>query len=110
MIAYASDTDYDSTSTRASGHGPFDDTNDVGVIWITTSYPYSDEDFLDELEIARCQHFIQMQADQKFWWFESIRRKIWLYDAMISMIIVFRKILRCNRRGLGLRIRGRRTT
>jgi len=98
-------SDYDDTATWTSGHDPFDDTHDPGVIWITSSYPYNANNFLDELEIARSQHFIQMQADQKRWWFEGVYRKIQLYDTMIGMVIIFRKILRCNRRGLGLRIR-----
>ena len=105
MITHSCTSNYDDATTWTSGCYPFDDANPDTGFWIASSCPYNAQEMLNEIELARLHHIAVMKADQKRWWFEAINKRILLYNVMISFIIIFHKILRCNRKGIGLRIR-----
>jgi len=100
MFTSSENTDHDSTST----HGGVDDF--YSSTSTSPSY-YLCFDLHDDM-VYWFKTLIENKAINEYRKFKRAQKRR-LYDAMVNTVIVFRRILRCNRRGLGLRIRGRIT-
>ena len=59
----------------------------------------------DYKELIHKQNLLDRISEHKAWWFESFHKKPILYNAYRSKSSLFRKILLCNRRGIGLRLK-----
>lgn len=63
------------------------------------------EEFRDAIELAKYYHKLEMKEDQKNWWFSGIHKKVYLYRRYFMKPLTKYKILRCNRKGIGLKRR-----
>ena len=108
MIAYSS------TNTADPRYSPTETSNHVysDTFFIIPSDLYIAADTYRDIKKigkavskARAAHIKQMKQDQENWWFEGLRKQVNLYRGYYIKPITFRKVLRCNRKGIGLRIK-----
>jgi hypothetical protein len=94
---------------NTNGYDDWDTTCDgdqfIGLIYTTTATGSADN-FIDFEEVRR-QKILESREQLKWMWLDSLKQKCVLYQISLLITIQNRKVLRCNRKGIGLRLRAK---